>query len=75
MKTLIIFGLITLFIGGCIHTCTIKEVKELTHKVDSLEKHTQELKKTIKFLDREIDLRESEISYWGHKYDSCRVSK
>ena len=75
MKTLIVFGSIILFIGGCVHTCTIKEIKELTHKIDSLQTQNVEMDSTIRFLQDELELREQEISYWGYKYDSCRVSK
>ena len=75
MKTCFVILFIILAIGGCVHTSTIKEVKELTHKVDSLENQTKEQKKFIKFMEKELEFKELEISYWGHKYDSCRVTK
>lgn len=75
MKTLITIFVSICLIGGCAHTCTIKEVKVLQQENDSLKTQIKGLKEHIEFLSNELELRESEISYWGHKYDSCRVSK
>ena len=75
MKKLIILFLSITLIGGCISTCVITEVKELKHQNDSLKVRITDLEKHIEFLSNELELREDEISFWGQKYDSCRVSK
>jgi len=75
MKKLIILFLSITLIGGCIHTCVVKEVKVLKEENDSLRNQIVGLESQIKFLSDEIQFREEEISFWGQKYDSCRVSK
>jgi len=43
--------------------------------IDSLTEIIVDQKDQIHFLRDELQYKESEISYWGHKYDSIKVIK
>jgi hypothetical protein len=75
MKKLIITFLSIILIGGCIHTFVVEDVKDFKQENDSLRNHIVGLESHIKFLSDELELKEEEISFWGQKYDSCRISK
>ena len=69
MKHKVIF----LILLGCT-SCT--EVDNSAEEVKGLKIQVQEQYEYIKGLQNEIQYREGEISYWGHKYDSVvRVHK
>ena len=73
MKRIKIFIFATiLFFYGCKSTDKTKmdEVLTLRVKVDSLNKEIYELYEQIDVMRDELQFKESEISYWGHKYDS-----
>jgi len=44
-----------------------------TDLVDSLNEIIVDQKDQIHFLKDELQFKESEISYWGHKYDSIKT--
>jgi site-specific DNA-adenine methylase len=46
-----------------------------TDLIDSLNEIIVDQKEQIHFLRDELQFRESEISYWGHKYDSIKQKK
>ena len=54
------------------------EIKSLTKKdictdlIDSLNEIIVDQKEQIHYLRDELQFKESEISYWGHKYDSIK---
>jgi hypothetical protein len=43
--------------------------------IDSLTEIIVDQKDQIHFLRDELQYKESEISYWGHKYDSIKIIK
>jgi hypothetical protein len=57
------------------------ESKSLTKKdictdlIDSLNEIIVDQKEQIHFLRDELQFKESEISYWGHKYDSIKQTR
>ena len=51
-------------------TFTKKDV--CTDLIDSLNEIIVDQKAQIHFLRDELQFKESEISYWGHKYDSIK---
>jgi hypothetical protein len=76
-----VIKLILIFIAGTIIGATIS-----THKIANIKancsKEIDSLKRTIHDQASDIDAledscreKESEISYWGQKYDSCLNSK
>ena len=76
MKNLVLLSLVLL----CSCRCTQPSQTEviLQNKYDSLSKVLKEERYfiaeqevQIQILKDEIQFRESEVSYWGHKYDSC----
>ena len=76
MKNLVLLSLVLL----CSCRCTQPSQTEVTlqNKYDSLSKVLKEERYfiaeqevQIQILKDEIQFRESEVSYWGHKYDSC----
>jgi len=46
-----------------------------TDLIDSLNEIIVDQKEQIHFLRDELQFKESEISYWGHKYDSIKQKK
>jgi len=44
-----------------------------TDLIDSLNEIIVDQKEQIHFLRDELQFKESEISYWGHKYDSIKT--
>ena len=73
MKKIKIFIFTTvLFFFGCKTTNQTKmdEVTMLKKTIDSLKLEIVDLNEQIDFMKDELQFRESEISYWGHKYDS-----
>jgi hypothetical protein len=70
MKRLIVLS--SIFLIGCETQHSITDTKTLLAKIDSLQVEIKEQKEEINFLEDELQLRESEISYWGRKYDSLR---
>jgi hypothetical protein len=40
-------------------------------EVESLRLENEELKSQLNWLRDDLRFKESEVSYWGHKYDSC----
>lgn len=74
MKKIKIFIFTTvLFFFGCKTTNQTKmdEVTLLKKQVDSLKSELLEVREQLDFAKDELQFKESEISYWGHKYDSC----
>jgi len=43
-----------------------------TYRIDSLTEIIVDQRDQIHFLRDEIQFKESEVSYWGHKYDSIK---
>lgn len=50
-----------------------EEILSLRKKVDSLKFEISDLDQQIEILQEAISVREGEISYWGHKYDSLKI--
>jgi hypothetical protein len=46
-----------------------------TDLIDSLNEIIVDQKAQIHFLRDELQFKESEISYWGHKYDSIKQTR
>jgi hypothetical protein len=46
-----------------------------TDLIDSLNEIIVDQKEQIHYLRDELQFKESEISYWGHKYDSIKQKK
>lgn len=46
-----------------------------TDLIDSLNEIIVDQKEQIHFLRDELQFKESEISYWGHKYDSIKQKR
>jgi len=46
-----------------------------TDLIDSLNEIIVDQKEQIHFLRDELQFKESEISYWGHKYDSIKQTR
>ena len=68
--------LILLFFGLISYSCCNTQLYEqkisnLNKAIDSLNNEIVTSEETINILREEIQFREGEISYWGHKLDSC----
>jgi hypothetical protein len=48
-------------------------ILDLRKKIDSLKTEIADRDEQIELLEDGIQLREGEISYWGHKYDSLKI--
>lgn len=48
-----------------------QKISNLNKTIDSLNQEIVTNEETINILRDEIQFREGEISYWGHKLDSC----
>lgn len=73
MKKIKIFiGVLLISLTSCKTTDKVKidEVVMLKKTIDSLKLEIVDLNEQIDFMKDELQFRESEISYWGHKYDS-----
>lgn len=75
MKKIILLSLPLLLIG-----CNSKKeianeelILDLRKKIDSLKTEIANRDEEIDLLEEGIQLREGEISYWGHKYDSLKI--
>ncbi len=66
MKELVGILILICFVGGCLY---------ITKRNNDLNKRIDDLNKQADLLMDELELKESEISYWGRKYDSCKTSK
>ena len=73
MKELVGVLILVCFIGGGLYIA--KDFKTHKQRNKDLNKRIDDLNKHIDFLMDELELKESEISYWGRKYDSCKTSK
>lgn len=85
MKKIIYFLGVSIAISSCASSCLQKSSseKEVVTSIDSVRFYRTQvdsLKSEIKELEEQLDvaqdilqMREGEISYWGHKYDSCMV--
>ena len=61
---------------GCISNKDISKDEEITNlkkKIDSLRTEIVDRDEQIDLLEEGIQLREGEISYLGHKYDSLKI--
>ena len=74
-RTKIFIFTLGLFLFGCKSTNQPKmdEITILKKRIDSLKLENMELKEQLDFAKDELQYKESEISYWGHKYDSCMM--
>ena len=82
MKKIISISLASVILTGCASSCMTSSKSE-TPKVDSvafyknqcdsLRIEIADLKDQLDLAEDAIQLREGEISYWGHKYDSCML--
>jgi hypothetical protein len=52
-------------------TAKIDSVAVYRLEVESLRLENEELKSQLNWLRDDLRFKESEVSYWGHKYDSC----
>lgn len=55
---------------GSTKTTKISELELLKKENDSLKLVIIELQEEVNILRDELRFKESEVSYWGHKYDS-----
>lgn len=51
----------------------ISSVDSLTNVINEKDSLIEDLEFQVDMLEEDIQLRESEISYWGQKYDSLRT--
>jgi len=58
-----------------INTPNITKKDVCVDLIDSLTEIIIDQKDQIHFLRDELQYKESEISYWGHKYDSIKIIK
>lgn len=76
-KLIIVTGLF--FLVGCSNTnqqkisLLVRHIDSLNKNIDSLNNEISDDRELIKNLMNEIQFRESEISFWGHKLDSCKA--
>lgn len=82
MKNIFYFIFSTTFLTSCISSCVTStteakppfdSVAYYRHQVDSLKLDIIDLYDQLDASQDAIQLREGEISYWGHKYDSCMM--
>ena len=75
IKFKIIIFTITIFLFSCKTTnqTKIDEFTLLKKTIDSLKMEITELNEQIDIMKDELQFKESEISYWGHKYDSLNL--
>ena len=73
MKQLILAIIIGCMICGYIYT--IQEVRVVKKQNDCLNNRIKELDEYNKYLLKDIEIKEVEISYWGSMYDSCMLKK
>lgn len=79
MKKLFLFLSLILLVGCRFIKPSKKELIKNTDSLITIIKNQQEqiheLELQIDIMQDELRFKESEISYWGHKYDSCSTSK
>lgn len=76
MKKIALLMLLTTILIGCNSKKEIANeelVLDLKKKIDSLKNEILDRDEQIELLEEGIQLREGEISYWGHKYDSLKI--
>lgn len=49
----------------------MRRVQSLKHQIVVKDSLIEEQEVQLQIMQDELQFRESEISYWGHKYDSC----
>ena len=82
MKKLFLILGCSVILASCASSCVTSTVESkpnfdsvsfYRHQVDSLKLEIVELYDQLDGAKDELQMREGEISYWGHKYDSCMM--